>query len=366
MEELCVLKSKHRKRRLVFFIFILIAILSLCTSCSRETEKADSSKTASLSKRKIVSENKKSNYAQEKDVSDKEKDVSNQEKDVSNQEKWRICAKKASDSYGIRLYKIKLLDNMNLTLDANSEDLKYGYGERLPYSILYLIAQTNNFENYTVFNASVEDNEVSTQVFCDRNKKRIIKLIQLVSDETKGKEKILKRETDKYKINEGVINTLRDADVSVYYNNFKISKETVPGGMLQRLGNGSANESNNYGLVTRFEGKERREYAYPVDNHIFSVIVSGYYCSEAPSHIQSINLYSTIRGLHPGDNYSKLIKLYGNPNLEICKTISDCELNSERIEHIYVYKYNDKQLEVTIDNNKISNIIIEYENLYNI
>jgi hypothetical protein len=272
----------------------------------------------------------------------------NEANTINDIEHWNHPVKKLLEGYGIGIDEVELLNNKTYPI------FNLGYTDGLLdecyYSDLWNIAEANGFWNYKLCSDDSYDENKSVEVFCDRSKRILIKAV-IYEKEQDGSKSLNKVETDRYFVNKYTRNTLKDNDFKVKIGNVEVSKQSGLAEIVRKYGTGSADESNNAGYIGRTpDGHQRRRYGYPKNNPIYNLIILD------DQELERIDVNLTIKGLHIGDSYNKMINQYGKPSFEILR-------GRDRVSE-YVYSYKDMQFQVLIYNNKVNNISIQYQNLY--
>ena len=271
--------------------------------------------------------------------------VYNEKTIITDIKNWEHPVKTVFDNYSIELNKVELTKNMTYPtfyLENSNRLLDECY-----YSDFMNIAKANGFWSYKII---AEDSNVSIEVVCDRNKKRLIET-NIYSQDINRKNTNVGKSTIKYHQNIGNSNKLSANDFKIIIHGLRIENEMSVAEITEKIGMGTANENNNYGYIGRSpDGHDRRRYGYQENNIAYDLI------SLDEGDLERIDLNKTKKGLAIGDNLNKLIKLYGNPDFEILR-------DSNKISE-YIYSYKDKQFIVQIQKGKVAYISLQFINLY--
>jgi len=132
------------------------------------------------------------------------------------------------------------------------------------------------------------------------------------------------------------IKPLDNDDFIVTYNNVSLSLGNDAGKVLQQLGQGTANENNNFGFVGYHDENKYKIFmhGYPTSSPIVT-LYSKVTISDGTSIISQLDITNlgTNRGLGKKDSYSKMIALYGNPKKEVTENnITKCSYSFENKE----------------------------------
>jgi len=115
------------------------------------------------------------------------------------------------------------------------------------------------------------------------------------------------------------IKPLDNDDFIISYHNVSFTVGEDAGKVLQQLGEGTANENNNFGFVG-YDNEYKHKifmHGYPANSPIIT-LYSKVSIHDGTSIISQLDITNsgTKRGLSKGDSYSKMIALYGTPNKE--------------------------------------------------
>lgn len=209
--------------------------------------------------------------------------------------------------------------------DLEVEGVKYYY-----FDILYGLAMAKSPE--------LGDDDILPRAF--------------VSSKDKSIYRAVKGPDDKWGLGGRIGEKLQASDFEITYDNLVIKPGMEAKDIINRLGNGSADEDNNYGF-TGWSGDNKYKY-YRHEYGSFSIytkvnIIDG---TSIVSQI-SLNDVPTERGVRNGSPYRDLLRIYGAPAYD-----------EDRDGKIYsIYKYHDFTLTFGINGDKIiDEITMTYEN----
>lgn len=135
---------------------------------------------------------------------------------------------------------------------------------------------------------------------------------------------------------------LSKEDFTVKYNNFEIIIGEQANKVLEKLGQGTANENNNFGFIGwDIENKYKfYSHGYPADSPIIDIITK-VSVVEGTSIINQMNISNigTNRNIRIGDSFEKLVELYGEPK----------EKMNDNNETSYYYSLDNKELDFYFD-----------------
>ncbi|MCY6485770.1 hypothetical protein OW763_15715 [Clostridium aestuarii] len=170
------------------------------------------------------------------------------------------------------------------------------------------------------------------------------------TDTSKQTNKSVQKEKDDLEIK-----PLEKSDFSVDYEGVVLNLGSNIKELVDKLGNGTANEKNNFGFIGWDEENKNKFFqrSYPEKKSKLHII-NKVNVIEGISNIEQINFgeVGTVRGIKNGDTYDKLIGIYGKPSEEV---------KGENDSHICIYKYENKKLIFNLDKQKIiKKILLEY------
>ncbi len=172
--------------------------------------------------------------------------------------------------------------------------------------------------------------------------------------------------TTKTKIMSSEMKQLIEVDFEVSYKNVIIGKNTKIDDITKKLGFPADYEANNQGYISGNAKYRRWNLCYPnYSNPEIRIIVLsereyvGEEVKDGDSYIVGIYFeeYSTNRGLKIGDELTKVLQLYGKPDI--------VEKEPDNAEGLYFLRYSKdgSNLDITLDKDmkKVKYIFIEYK-----
>lgn len=147
-----------------------------------------------------------------------------------------------------------------------------------------------------------------------------------------------------YQMKEIEVKPLRDKDFIVEYNEVKFTVGEATNKVLTELGQGTANEKNNFGFIGWDNENKFKFYShgYPKDTPIIELITK-VSVIDGTSIINRVDIskIGTQRNLKEGDSFDKMVELYGEPEVE-------GKNNGVK----YFYLKGNKKLEIIFNKNK--------------
>jgi len=146
-------------------------------------------------------------------------------------------------------------------------------------------------------------------------------------------------------------NELQAKDFEIIYKDVVVKLGVVPEEILDKLGQGGANENNNYGFVGWSPDNKYKYYSHEYESFDLYTRIN---VVEGTSVISQVNLNDipTNRGIKKGNTYNDMINTYGQP----------MSANKDNGETYFEYKLKDKFIKFGVNDNKIiEDITLSFE-----